>query len=271
MVASPGLELHLDAFEVKADGPARFLNTSPEFHMKRLLVAGLTRIYQICKCFRRDERGALHGAEFTMVEWYRGFADWRDVMRDTEALTAAAARVVNSGSTVIRGRSGLIDLAPPWERLSVAEAFERYAAEDAQQLVDDEERFYRVLVDEVEPQLGRHKPVFLTHYPARMASLARLNARDPRVAERFEAYIDGIELCNGFSELTDPEQQRARFKEVNRERRAIGKTEYPLDKRFISALERGMPDCSGNALGLDRLIMLILGSSGIDDVMAFVE
>lgn len=271
MVASPGLELHLDAFEVKGVGRARFLNTSPEFHMKRLLVAGLPRIYQICKCFRRDEQGALHRAEFTMVEWYRCFADWNDVMRDTETLVAAAARAVNKGSTRIQGRSGLIDLAPPWERLTVARAFERYAAKSADQLVDDEEQFYRVLVDAIEPQLGRRKPVFLTHYPARMASLARLNSQDPRVAERFEAYIDGIELCNGFSELTDPMEQTERFKAVILARQAIGKAEYPLDERFIQALQQGMPPCSGNALGLDRLIMFILGANRIDEVMAFAE
>ncbi len=271
MVACPGLELNLDAFEVKRDGPARFLNTSPEFHMKRLLVAGLPRIYQICKCFRRDEQGALHGAEFTMVEWYRCLADWNDVMRDTEELVIAAARAVNKGSTHIRGRSALIDLAPPWERMTVAEAFDRYAAKSADRLVEDEERFYRVLVEEVEPQLGRRKPVFLTHYPARMASLSRLSAQDPRVAERFEAYIDGIELCNGFSELTDPAQQRERFQEIKRARQAIGKVEYPLDERFIQALQQGMPPCGGNALGLDRLIMLVLGASRIDEVTAFVE
>jgi lysyl-tRNA synthetase class 2 len=206
-----------------------------------------------------------------MVEWYRCFADFNDVMRDTEALTVAAAGIANNGSTVIRGRSGLIDLAAPWDRLTVNEAFERYAAQSAEQLADDEEAFYRVLVDKVEPQLGRRKPVFLTHYPARMASLARLNPQDPRVAERFEAYIDGVELCNGFSELTDPVQQRERFAEVMRARRAMGKADYPLDERFVHALEQGMPPCGGNALGLDRLIMFVLGARRIDDVIAFVE
>jgi len=192
-------------------------------------------------------------------------------MRDTETLTVAAARLANNGSTVIRGRNGLIDLAAPWERLTVNEAFARYAEQSAEHLVDDEEAFYRVLVDKVEPQLGRHKPVFLTYYPARMASLARLNPQDPRVAERFEAYVDGVELCNGFSELTDPVQQRERFAEVIRARQAMGKTDYPLDERFVYALEQGMPPCGGNALGLDRLIMLILGASRIGDVIAFVE
>ncbi|MBN1656569.1 MAG: EF-P lysine aminoacylase GenX [Deltaproteobacteria bacterium] len=271
VVLSPGLERNLDALEVIGAGRTKFLNTSPEYHMKRLLVAGLPRIYQICKCFRRDERGPLHQTEFTMLEWYRCVADWNDLMRDTEELVAIVAGTINNGTTRIRGRYAPIDLTPPWERISVAAAFQRYADTNLDDLLPDEERFYRLLVERVEPRLGRERPVFLTHYPADMACLARLDPADPKVAERFEAYVDGIELCNGFSELADPEEQKRRFENELRARRASGKIEYPVDQRFISALERGLPECGGNALGVDRLIMLILGANRIDEVMAFSE
>ncbi|MFI5306935.1 MAG: EF-P lysine aminoacylase EpmA [Polyangiales bacterium] len=268
LVPSPGLELHLDALEVSGARARRFLHTSPEYHMKRLLAAGMPRIYQLCKVYRSDEHGSLHEPEFTMLEWYRAHADFQQVMQDTERLVASVAEAL-SGDSAITGKTGPIDLAPPWERLSVHEAFERYAGVRVDSLLPDEESFYRVLIERVEPALGRNKPTFLTHYPASMASLARLSRDDPSVAERFEAYVDGIELCNGFSELTDASEQRTRFEADLVQRRRLGKPPYPIDERFLAALEHGMPEAAGNALGVDRLLMLLLGEHDVSSVIAF--
>ncbi|HJK95568.1 MAG TPA: EF-P lysine aminoacylase EpmA [Polyangiaceae bacterium LLY-WYZ-15_(1-7)] len=271
MVPSPGLDLHLDAFEVQpgalGDGP-RWLITSPEYQMKRVLAGGAARIVQIARCFRDGERGRHHEPEFTMVEWYRAFAGSAEVMRDTEQLVAHVARGTREGSTVIPARGTPVDVAPPWERLTVAEALERYAGKTLAALLPDEERFFRVWIEEVEPQLGRGRPVFVTHWPASMASLARLDPRDPSVADRFEAYVDGLELCNGFGELVDPVEQRDRLERDQRAREEAGKPAYPIDERFLGALEEGLPPCGGNALGFDRLVMLVLGAAHIEDVLA---
>ena len=268
MVPSPGVEPHLDAFEVAGSAAPRWLSTSPEYQMKRLLGAGLPRLYQICKCFRRDEQGTLHEPEFTMLEWYRSPAGVEEMMRDTEELAAHAARSVLGGSTVIPGRGRPLDLSPPWRRLTVAEAFRQYAGANAIELAGDEAAFYRVLIEKVEPRLGREAPVFLTEYPAQMASLARLSPENPAVAERFEAYLDGVELCNGFGELTDPAEQRRRMLADQEARRRLGKPAYPIDEKFLRALELGLPPSGGNALGLDRLVMLVLGAQSIQEVMA---
>jgi lysyl-tRNA synthetase class 2 len=268
LVPSPGLELHLTALEVSGAGAPRFLHTSPEYHMKRLLAAGMSRIYQLCKVYRGDEQGALHEPEFTLLEWYRTHASFEHMMRDTEQLVAHAAQEL-LGTTRIRGRSGEIDLSPPWERLTVREAFERHASVRVEDLLPDEEKFYLTLIERVEPALGRGKPTFLTHYPASMASLARLSAADPSVAERFEAYVDGVELCNGFSELTDASEQRQRLENDRDARLQLGKPPYPMDERFLAALEHGLPPSGGNALGVDRLVMLLLGATNIAEVVAF--
>jgi lysyl-tRNA synthetase class 2 len=271
MVRSPGLELHIEAFEVVGLRAKRWLQTSPEYHMKRLLAAGMGRIYQVCKTFRRDEEGALHQPEFTMLEWYRTDAGMIEMMRDTEALVAHVAHSV-LGTTRIPGacgRAGEIDLAPPWEQLTVRAAFERYATRPYEALLGDEESFYRTLIDEVEPRLGFGRPTLLTHYPAGMAALARLCPDDPEVAERFEAYVGGVELCNGFGELVDPSEQRARLRADAEERARLGKPSYPIDERFLGALEHGVPPSGGNALGVDRLVMLLLGAVEIGKVVAF--
>jgi lysyl-tRNA synthetase class 2 len=272
VVRSPGMELHLEAIEVVGAGARRYLHTSPEYHMKRLLASGMTRIYQLCKCYRRGEHGALHQPEFTMLEWYRAFAGSDDVMRDTEQLVAALARALHGATRIPAcAARGAIDVTPPWPRLPVREAFERYAGVAMDDLVHDEEAFYRVLVDRIEPQLGRGRPVFLTRYPASMAALARVCDDDASVADRFEAYVDGIELCNGFGELTDAAEQRRRF-EHDRERRAqLQRTVYPLDERLLGALSDGLPPSGGNALGVDRLIMLLLGARDIAEVVAFSD
>jgi lysyl-tRNA synthetase class 2 len=268
IVPCPGLDVHLDAIEVLGTmrGP-RWLHTSPEYQMKRLLTTGLPGIFQLGKAFRRGERGKLHEPEFSMLEWYRTFSDAEQMMRDTEQLVASVAREL-TGSLTLPGVDGPVDVTPPWDRIRVDEAFERLAGVKLEDVLPDEEAFYQLLADRIEPKLGRGRAVFLTDYPAPMASLARLSARDPRFAERFEAYLDGIELCNGFSELTDAADQRKRLLRDQEEREKLGRSVYPLDERFLAALQEGIPPSGGNALGFDRLLMLIVGAKHIDEVLA---
>ena len=228
-VPSPGLDLHLDAFALADTTPQRFLITSPEYQMKRLLSGGVPRCFQIARCFRRGEVGSRHNPEFTMLEWYRAFADQDAVLDDTEALVCRAAASVGRGD-VIEHDGRRIDLSRPFRRITIAEAFRDLAdVAEATMLAwaeRDEETFFRVLVDRIEPALAREpRPVVLHRYPAQMASLARLAPDDARYAERFEVYVGGVELSNGFAELTDPVEQRARLerdREARRARRASG-------------------------------------------------
>jgi len=270
VVPSPGLDVFLDALAVHGNAGERYLITSPEYQMKRLLAGGLERIYQLAKCFRDDEVGPQHQPEFTMLEWYRAYAGVDDVMRDTEQLVAAIATSL-SGAPILHTARGPVDVAPPWPRITVREAFVRFARVDVFALLADEggeDQFYRLLVERVEPALSELGALFLCDYPASMASLARKRPSDPRVAERFEAYVAGVELCNGFGELTDPIEQRTRLLADQAERARLGKPVYPIDERFVAALEQGVPPSGGNALGLDRLVMLALGAAHIEDVMA---
>lgn len=269
MVPCPGLDVHLDAIEVLGMGrPPRWLHTSPEYQMKRMLATTLPGVYQIGKAFRRGERGKLHEPEFTMLEWYRTFEDAQSMMRDTERLVSALATQVID-SSLIPAITRPVDVTPPWDRITVADALRRFAGVTLESVVHDEERFYRLLVEKIEPELGRGKPTFLTNYPAPFASLARLSPSDSRFSERFEAYIDGVELCNGFSELVDPVEQQKRLEQDQETREKLGWTVYPIDTRFIAALEAGVPPSGGNALGFDRLVMLMVGASHIDEVLAF--
>jgi lysyl-tRNA synthetase class 2 len=194
------------------------------------------------------------------------------MMVDTENLVADLARTLRGAPATARAElhtaHGIIDVTPPWKRLSVREAFADFANVELSEVVGDEDVFYRLLVEKVEPALADLGALFLTDYPASMASLARKKPADPSVAERFEAYVAGIELCNGFGELTDPVEQRARLVRDQHERAVRGLPVYPIDERFLSALEQGMPPSGGNALGLDRLIMLALGAEHIEDVLA---
>lgn len=268
LVPSPGLDVHLDAFEVATPEGPRYLSTSPEYQMKRLLSAGYERIFQITRAFRRGELGSRHNPEFSMLEWYRANAGMEDVLADTEALIEQV-----TGGAVVLGEREIVTVAP-FARMTVCEAYRVYAGIDADETLRlaacDEDRFYRVLVDEVEPALAAlPHAVTLLEYPATQASLARKKPDDVRVAERFEVYVAGVELCNGFGELTDPVEQRARLVQDQAERQLRGLPVYPIDERFLGALEAGIPPSGGNALGLDRLVALACGTTDIGEVMSF--
>ncbi len=267
-VPAPGVDLHLDA--IPAAGG--HLITSPELHMKRLLVGGLPRVFQLARASRLDEQGALHEPEFGMLEWYRAFEGLEAVLADTEQLVRKVAESV-SGSARLFGPTGAIfELDLPFPRITVRDAFREHAGiADAVDLsLTDEARYFELLVTHVEPGLAREpRPIFLWQYPANQAALARLSPSDASVAERFELYVAGVELCNGFDELTDAREQRARFEQDSARRAAEGRTTYPLDERFLAALEAGMPRAGGNALGFDRLVMLAIGAREIGDVIAF--
>ncbi len=261
-IPAPASEAHIDA----QPSGSWYLQTSPELCMKRLLVAGYPRIFQVCKCFRRDERGSRHIPELTLLEWYTAGADYNGMMAQCETLIVAVARQLGSGD-VLHYKGQRIDLAPPWRRLTVAEAFDRLSSVSVEQALK-ENRFDEVMGLDIEPHLGIAKPVFLYDYPAACGALARLKPEDRRLAERFELYIGGLELCNAFTELTDPSEQRLRFEEERKVRRLAGKSVYPLPEKFLSAL-KDMPASAGNAFGVDRLVMLFADATEIDDVVAF--
>ncbi len=269
LVPSPGLDLHLDAME--ADG--RWLATSPEYQMKRLLAGGLPRIYALCHVYRKGEVGGRHNPEFTMIEWYRAFAEIDRVMTDTEELVRHVA-VALTGAPWLQVGERRLSLERPFARISVVEAFSRYAGlpdDDTLRLAEhDEEAFFRTLVERVEPALAAcERPIFLHDFPITQASLARAKPTDPRVCERFELHVAGVELCNGFGELVDPVEQRARLTRDQAERLRQGKPVYPVDERFVAALAEGMPPSSGNAVGFDRLLALCLREQDISRVMPF--
>lgn len=261
-VPAPAPELHIDP--VSADG--WFLHTSPELWMKRLLAEGFGRIYQMGPVFRGRERGDRHLPEFTLLEWYAAGADYRNLMDECEALVRDVAAAAGIGER-LRWGGAKVSLAPPWDRLTVREAFRRYAEVSADAALETD-RFDEILAFEIEPRLGRERPVFLCDYPAPCAALARRRPDDPETAERFELYIAGLELCNAFSELTDPDEQRARFAADREARKRAGRPVGPMPERFLDSLAH-MPAAAGNALGVDRLTMLMAGAERIDDVVAF--
>ncbi|HVY27124.1 MAG TPA: EF-P lysine aminoacylase EpmA [Polyangiaceae bacterium] len=261
-VPAPGVDFHVDA--IAASG--QYLITSPELHMKRLLVGGMPRIFQLSRVARADEQGPLHAPEFTMLEWYRAFADLSAVLADTEALVRHVVRGLAGEDTVFVLGNRKVNVGKAFERLTVREAFQRYAGvEDAARLAArDEDRYFELMVSKVEPALAeRPRPVFLTHYPISQAALSRPYPDDPSVAERAELYFGGVELCNAYGELTDPVEQRRRFVEEAARRKALGRAVYPLDELFLAALVEGMPPSAGNALGFDRLVMVATNRSSI--------
>jgi lysyl-tRNA synthetase class 2 len=267
-VRAPGVDQHLDA--VRAEGG--FLITSPELHMKRLLVGGLPRIYEIARVSRANERGALHEPEFTLLEWYRAFAGQEEIQADTEAVVELVARALRGRAELVTPNGRVIDVKAPFPRLTVRDAFRRWAGvRDASRLAaSNPDRYFELLVERIEPKLARlGRPVFLCDYPASQAALARRSARDPSVAERFELYVGGVELANGYGELTDPVEQERRFRAERARRKQRRQRVYPLDREFLAALGEGMPRAGGNALGVDRLIMLALGEASVQRVVAF--
>jgi lysyl-tRNA synthetase class 2 len=287
---SPGNEAHLHAFATELETPdgrrkKLYLHTSPEFACKKLLAAGERRIFEFARVFRNRERGALHHPEFTMLEWYRAGAPYDVVMADCAAMLAIAAAASETNVFSFRGRSADPFATP--EHLTVASAFARYAGIDLMSALGDRrdfaaqataagiriaeddswsDIFSRVLVERVEPELGNGRATLLTEYPREEAALARAKPDDPRLAERFELFLSGVEIANGFGELTDPVEQRARLvAEMNKKIRLYGER-YPLDEDFLAALGT-MSQASGCALGFDRLVMLATSAASIDQVM----
>ena len=284
---SPGIGTHLHAFATEFIAPSGrrlplYLHTSPEFAMKKLLAAGERRIVDFARVFRNREAGPLHAPEFTMAEWYRVGEPYDAVMADCVALARAAAQAAGGEALSWRGRTADVSAEP--ERVTVAEAFARHAGIDLLATLGDRDRlaavaaatairvaaddtwsdiFSRVLVERVEPRLGLGRLTILCEYPLAEAALARQKPDDPRVAERFELYACGVELANGFAELTDAAEQRRRFAaDLDAMERIYG-VRYPVDEAFLAALA-AMPEASGVALGFDRLVMLATGAPRID-------
>jgi elongation factor P--(R)-beta-lysine ligase len=282
-VPVPGEEVHLRVFPTVREHPdgtteKLWLHTSPEFAMKRLLVAGAGPIFQFARVWRNGEASVTHAPEFTMLEWYRPGAGMTALIDETADLLRSVL------PPVVRCRGVTTDLSR-FERLTVGEAFTRHVGvdllgigEDATGLADAagtrlrdgetwEDLFFRLLLERVEPELGRQQPTFLTHWPAAQAALARRDPTDPRVAERFELFVCGIELANAFVELTDPVEQRARFMADRARRHAATGPDWALDEDFLAALEHGMPPSAGIALGFDRLAMIATGADRIGQVL----
>ena len=246
---------------MRAEGD--FLRTSPELAMKVMLADGFERIFQIGSCFRADEHGRRHREEFTMLEFYARGMEYREQAQFTAGFVAEAARRVLGGESVVyRGRE--VDLGSH-EFITVEEAFRRYAGVSTQE-AERQDRFDELMVTKIEPELGRGRLTFLTDYPASRASLARLRADNPAVAERWELYIEGIELANAFGELTDAAEQKARFRAALEFRAAHGMHPYPAAVELFAALDRGLPQSSGCAMGLDRLAMIFCDADDIGDV-----
>jgi elongation factor P--(R)-beta-lysine ligase len=291
-VSSPGNETHLHAFATELVAPAGtrarlYLRTSPEFACKKLLAAGERRIVEFARAFRDRERGALHHPEFTMLEWYRVEEPYEILMEDCAAVLAISAEAAGTKRFSFRDRA--IDPFAAPERLSMAEAFARYADIELMAMLPPEpvsvlaaaataarvrtaaddtwgDVFSRVLVEKIEPRLGQGRATILYDYPAIQSPLARPKASDPRLAERFELYACGVELANGFAELTDAAEQRKRLEQQMAEKQRIYGERYPIDESFLEALAV-MPEACGIALGFDRLVMLATGAADIDDVV----
>lgn len=296
---SPGMEVHLQAFQTHFQGATAgesvplYLHTSPEFAMKKLLAAGLPRIYQLARAFRNEAFSATHHPEFTLLEWYRAGASYAAMMADTEELVKACAQAAG----VSRLRFGALSCDPfgAWERLSVSEAFQKYAGIDLMATLPPEpsiepdpdplaqaaarigiscnprdrweDVFFRIMLNRIEGNLGAERPAFLYDYPICLGALARRKPEDPRLAERFECYACGLELCNGFSELIDAQEQQGRFLYDAEMKRKLYGFSYPADDDFLEALRSGLPESGGNALGVDRLIMLLSGAQTLEETL----
>jgi len=324
---SPGLEPHLKAFATDLHDPRdgrtrrRYLHTSPEFAMKKLLAAGMPRIWQLAHVFRDGERSATHHPEFSMLEWYRADASWRDLIPDCVGLLRACQEAAHSPSPsspassvswpgltrpstdaagqqespqdTLSWRGRCADTRLPWQEISVADAFRTHCGIDILATAPDplnpdvallaaearrigiephpgddwEALYFRIFLDRIEPNLGIGAPTILYDFPASMAALSRRNPADPRLAERFEIYVCGLELANAFGELTDAAEQRARFLADQAKKQALYGETYPIDEDFLAALEAGLPSSTGIALGFDRLVMLATAAADIEEVL----
>jgi lysyl-tRNA synthetase class 2 len=273
---SPGLEPHLLAFETRLRDPhggsprARYLRTSPEFTLKKLLVAGLPRIFELSHSFRNAERSSTHHPEFTMLEWYRAGASYEALCRDCESLLRVAADA--AGASALRWKDATCDPRAPAERLTVADALAKHAGVGLAELrrgtrEQFEDRFFRCFLESVEPKLGVGRATLLVDWPIELAALARAKPSDSSLAERVELFACGLELANGWSELTDPVEQRRRFERDVAEKARLYGERYPIDEDFLAALQRGLPESAGMALGFDRLVMCATGAERIDDVL----
>ncbi|MBF0267468.1 MAG: EF-P lysine aminoacylase GenX [Alphaproteobacteria bacterium] len=293
---SPGLEVHLKAFSTELNEPFEtspgrlYLHTSPEFAMKKLLAAGVPRLYQLAHCFRNEERSPTHHPEFAMLEWYRANETVDSLMADCEALLKLSLQAAGRDHFSWQGKK--CDASLPCQRISVGDAFHEFAAIDLLSTITDpddpdprplaeaaktigihaqpadrwEDVYFRIFLEHIEPHLGIGAPTFLTGYPLCMAALARTDLKDSRLAQRFELYISGLELANAFGELTDSKEQRRRFERDQRLKRQLYGDSYPIDEDFLSALSF-MPESAGIALGFDRLVMLSVHAEKIDDVI----
>ncbi len=265
-IETPALE---DYIEAEPSG-RRWLRTSPEFHMKRLLAAGYAKIFQLGPCFRPGERGARHQPEFTMLEWYRLDSDWLQLAEDIMQLTTALAEAVMPGRPSCRFRGRALDLTPPWPRITVDEAFRRYAGADVDEVCRNGS-FEEILVNQVEPHLGCSQPEFLTEYPLANSGLSRAFPDRPDRVERWELYAAGLEIANACTELTDAAEQERRFQETADLRGREGRPVYEIDQPFLNALHLGLPQAAGVAIGVDRLVMMFCGAEDIAEVIAFPQ
>ncbi|MCS7312063.1 MAG: EF-P lysine aminoacylase EpmA [Acidobacteria bacterium] len=291
LVASPGMEPFLDPFETTfAQGSRRvrvYLPYSPEYGMKKLLTLGWTRIFQIAHAFRNGELSRWHEPEFLLLEWYRALADYQAIMTEVEALLVYLTR---HQANRVPWDEGTLDLTPPWPRVPFAEAIRQFTGIDIWAYLDDVEGLRRsvetsglgpmpagldwnnavlwLFISHVEPRLGRDRPVFIIDYPASMAALARVRETDG-VAERFELYVGGLELANGFTELTDPVEQARRFEQEREERIRRGVPPVPVDEAFLESLRLGLPPAGGVALGIDRLIAFLMSAPDVAATLPF--
>ena len=288
----PCADAHIHGFKTEYFGPDLkkkrdyYLHTSPEFDMKKLLVAGVEKPYQICKVYRNGESTKLHSPEFTMLEWYRSNTDYKAMMYDCGNLLKFLAKKLNIETYAYKTHTCNPELNP--NIIKVTQAFEKYAKIDLMNCLNDrnefarqanradvrtvkndgwEDIFHAVMAEKIEPFLGMGAPTILCDYPASMACLSKKRADDPRFAERFELYVCGIELANAFTELTNAKEQRMRFEEEMKYKNDLYGFSYPIDEDFLSALEFGMPEASGIALGLDRLTMLSCNVDNIEDIL----
>ncbi|MBR2440190.1 MAG: EF-P lysine aminoacylase GenX [Lentisphaeria bacterium] len=256
VIEAPAIEEYIEAPRLTTGA---FLRSSPELEMKRLLAAGMERIYELSPCFRAGEHGRRHRCEFTMLEWYMAHTDYMELLDFTKGLFRHLA-------TALKVPEHIFNPHAEWEIISVRDAFRNFAGEDADKCAETESLFEQVLVEKVEPALPQNVPCVLMDYPVRFGAFARKKAEDPTLAERWEVYYNGIELGNAYGELVDAEEQIRRFAEYAEKRKLCGLTEYPQPVEFLDAIRSGIPDSAGCAIGFDRLVMVLAGTDDIENV-----